>query len=73
MQIFPLYNTCEFQEAIIAQFRQFGEILETVDTEIPEGESDNTSLVLHYKTRKEAEVAMINGKTFGEQPLKLEW
>ena len=62
-----------FQEAIISQFRQFGEILETVDTEIHEGESDNASLVLHYKTRKEAEVAMINGKTFGEQPLKLEW
>ena len=58
---------------MLSEESKFGEILETVDTEIPEGESDNTSLVLHYKTRKEAEVAMINGKTFGEQPLKLEW
>ena len=61
------------KEAIIAQFRQFGEILETVDNETPENDNETPSLVLHFKTRKEAELAMINGKTFGEQPLKLEW
>ena len=61
------------KEAIIAQFRQFGEILETVDSETPEHENVIPSLVLHFKTRKEAELAMINGKKFGEQPLKLEW
>jgi len=61
------------KEAIIAQFRQFGEILETVDSETPEHENEIPSLVLHFKTRKEAELAMINGKKFGEQPLKLEW
>merc|ERR1712136_626062 len=46
------------KEAIIAQFRQFGEILETVDSETPEHENEIPSLVLHFKTRKEAELAM---------------
>ena len=62
-----------YQEAIIAQFRRFGEVLETLDSDQSEGETEAISLIIHYKTRKEAEIAMIQGKTFGEQPLQLSW
>ena len=62
-----------YQEAIIAQFRRFGEVLETLDSDKSEGETEAISLIIHYKTRKEAEIAMIQGKTFGEQPLQLSW
>ena len=62
-----------FQEAIIAQFRRFGEVIETMDTDISELESENSSLVIHYRTRKESEMAMLKRKTFGEQPLQLSW
>jgi hypothetical protein len=62
-----------FQEAIISQFRNFGEVIETMDTDISEIESENPSLVIHYRTRKESEMAMLQGKTFGEQPLQLSW
>ena len=61
------------KEAIIAQFRRFGDVIETMDTEISETESEAPSLVIHYRTRKEAEMAMQKGKTFGEQPLQLSW
>ena len=44
-----------------------------MDTDISEMESENLALVIHYRTRKEAEMAMLNGKTFGEQPLQLSW
>ncbi len=44
-----------------------------MDTDISEIESENPSLVIHYRTRKEAEMAMVKGKTFGEQPLQLSW
>ena len=61
------------QEAIIAQFRRFGEILETIDLEAAEEQSEMASIIIHFRTRREAEGAMLQGKTFGEQPLQLSW
>ena len=61
------------KEAIIAQFRRFGDVVETFDEDLQEGESETASVVIHYRTRREAEIAMVQGKTFGEQPLQLGW
>merc|ERR1719394_207235 len=53
------------KEAVISHFKRFGEVLDTV-------ELDET-VILHFKTRREAEMAMSGGKTFREQPLQLSW
>ena len=73
MIVFTIYPLFFMKEAIIAQFRRFGDVIETMDTEISEGEAAAPSLVIQFRTRKEAEMAMQNGKTFGEQPLQLSW
>ena len=47
---------------MIAQFRRFGEVVETIDIEVAEGEeSDKTSVVIHYRTRREAETVAAEG------------
>lgn len=47
--------------------------METIDAEASEEESETTSVIIHFRTRREAEIAMVQGKTFGEQPLQLSW
>ena len=48
-------------------FIRFGEILEIVEVE------DSNSVVLQFKTRREAEMAMAGGKTFGDQLIQVTW
>ena len=48
--------------------QKFGEILDTHD-----GEEDANSVIIHYKTRREAELAMNGGKNFGDVNLQLSW
>jgi predicted nucleotidyltransferase len=47
----------------------FGDMYEPVDQE----ENGEVSMILHYKTRREAEMAMNGGKVFGETTLQLTW
>jgi len=55
------------KEAVINGFKRFGEILEIVEVE------DSNSVVLQFKTRREAEMAMAGGKTFGDQLIQVTW
>ncbi|KAJ9594957.1 hypothetical protein L9F63_013741, partial [Diploptera punctata] len=52
---------------VLAHFAQFGEIVDyIVDDSTP-------SLVLNYKSRKEAEVAMLKGRNFQDRLLSITW
>ena len=59
------------KEAVIAHFKRFGEVIDALDEE---GEDEGPPcLIIHYKTRRDAETAMSSGKTFGEQPIEVNW
>ncbi|XP_021927945.1 RNA-binding protein 26-like isoform X3 [Zootermopsis nevadensis] len=52
---------------VLAHFGQFGEIVDyIVDESTP-------SIILNYKSRKEAEVAMVKGRTFQDRLLSITW
>ncbi|XP_069684891.1 RNA-binding protein 26 isoform X2 [Periplaneta americana] len=52
---------------VLAHFAQFGEIVDyIVDESTP-------SIILNYKTRKEAEVAMVKGRNFQDRLLSITW
>ena len=57
----------EMKESLIEHFQKFGEIIETVDDE------DGKALQIKYKSRREAEVAMLKAKQFNNRDLKLSW
>ena len=53
------------KEAVISHFKRFGEVVDTVELD--------EAVIFNFKTRREAEMAMSGGKTFGEQPLQVAW
>lgn len=60
------YET-EEKADVLAHFQQFGEIVnQIVDDTTP-------SIVINYKSRKEAEVAMLKGRTFQDRLLSITW
>ncbi|KAL1500976.1 hypothetical protein ABEB36_006386 [Hypothenemus hampei] len=60
------YETDE-QEAVLAHFQQFGEVADySIDASLP-------SISLNYKTRKEAETALLKGKHFQDRTLSITW
>ncbi|KAJ8956336.1 hypothetical protein NQ318_015074 [Aromia moschata] len=60
------YETDE-QESVLGHFQQFGEIVDyVVDASLP-------SINLNYKTRKEAEMALLKGKNFQDRTLSITW
>ncbi|XP_017877205.1 RNA-binding protein 26 [Ceratina calcarata] len=60
------YETEEKAE-VLAHFQQFGEIVnQIVDDATP-------SIVINYKSRKEAEVALVKGRTFQDRLLSITW
>ncbi|KAH0549780.1 hypothetical protein KQX54_014023 [Cotesia glomerata] len=51
----------------VAKYQQFGEIVnQLVDDATP-------SIVLNFKSRKEAEIAMLKGRTFQDRLLSVTW
>ncbi|XP_025074797.1 RNA-binding protein 26 isoform X1 [Pogonomyrmex barbatus] len=60
------YETEEKTE-VLAHFQQFGEIMnQIVDDATP-------SIVINFKSRKEAEVALVKGRTFQDRLLSITW
>ncbi|EZA62685.1 RNA-binding protein 26 isoform X2 [Ooceraea biroi] len=60
------YETEEKTE-VLAHFQQFGEIVnQIVDDATP-------SIVINFKSRKEAEVALVKGRTFQDRLLSITW
>ncbi|KAL2730703.1 RNA-binding protein 26 isoform X1 [Vespula squamosa] len=60
------YET-EEKSDVLAHFQQFGEIVnQIIDDTTP-------SIVINYKSRKEAEVAMLKGRTFQDRLLSITW
>ncbi|CAG9815221.1 unnamed protein product [Phaedon cochleariae] len=60
------YETDE-QDSVIGHFQQFGEIADyEVDSTIP-------SITFNYKSRKEAEMALLKGKNFQDRTLSITW
>ncbi|XP_023311914.1 zinc finger protein swm isoform X3 [Anoplophora glabripennis] len=60
------YETDE-QDSVLNHFQQYGEIVDyVVDASLP-------SLTLNYKTRKEAEMALLKGKNFQDRTLSITW
>ncbi|XP_071636619.1 RNA-binding protein 26 isoform X1 [Temnothorax longispinosus] len=60
------YETEEKVE-VLAHFQQFGEIVnQIVDDATP-------SIVINFKSRKEAEVALVKGRTFQDRLLSITW
>ena len=55
------------KEKIIEHMAKFGEVAETIDDE------DNGCLVIQYKSRREAELAILKAKQFNNKELKLTW
>ncbi|XP_017772028.1 PREDICTED: RNA-binding protein 26 isoform X2 [Nicrophorus vespilloides] len=55
------------QESVLTHFGQFGEIVEYVS------DASTPSVVLNYKTRKEAEFAVVKGKHFQDRTLSVTW
>ncbi|VEN44841.1 unnamed protein product, partial [Callosobruchus maculatus] len=60
------YETDE-QDSVLSHFQQYGEIADyEVDASIP-------SITLNYKSRKEAEMALLKGKHFQDRTLSITW
>ena len=60
------YETEEKAE-VLAHFKQFGEVVnQIVDDATP-------SIVINFKSRKEAEVALVKGRTFQDRLLSVTW
>eukprot|EP00096_Caligus_rogercresseyi_P004457 TRINITY_DN18726_c0_g1_i1.p1 TRINITY_DN18726_c0_g1~~TRINITY_DN18726_c0_g1_i1.p1 ORF type:complete len:838 (-),score=312.60 TRINITY_DN18726_c0_g1_i1:518-3031(-) len=57
----------ENKEQVLVHFQKFGEVLDSaMDEAVP-------SLVVHFKLRREAENAMVSGKSFRDRILELSW
>ncbi|CAH0548606.1 unnamed protein product [Brassicogethes aeneus] len=57
----------EEQDSVLGHFQQYGEIVDYVtDNALP-------SITLNYKTRKEAEMALLKGKNFQDRTLSITW
>ncbi|CAG9829792.1 unnamed protein product [Diabrotica balteata] len=55
------------QESVLNHFQQYGEVVDyEVDNSLP-------SITLNYKTRKEAEMALLKGKHFQDRTLSITW
>ena len=59
----------EVKEAVLAHFAKFGELVETTEVD-PE---DGRAVMIQYKTRREAETAMLKSNQFAERSLRLTW
>ncbi|XP_056638480.1 zinc finger protein swm isoform X1 [Diorhabda sublineata] len=60
------YETDE-QDSVLSHFQQYGEIVDyEVDSSLP-------SITLNYKTRKDAEMALLKGKNFQDRTLSITW
>ncbi|XP_019773484.1 zinc finger protein swm isoform X2 [Dendroctonus ponderosae] len=60
------YETDE-QDAVVTHFQQFGEVVDySIDSSLP-------SITLNYKTRIEAESALLKGKHFQDRTLSITW
>jgi len=57
----------EEKDELIQHFEKFGEILEIMEDEA------TPSVILKYKTRKMAEMAMAQGKNYNDRVLQLSW
>ena len=57
----------ELKDAIVAHLTKFGEISESIEDE------DSKTLLVQFKTRREAETAMLKAKVMGEAELSLSW
>jgi len=57
----------EEKDELIHHFETFGEIIEIIEDEA------TPSVILKYKTRKLAEIAMANGKNYGDRVMQLSW
>jgi septum formation topological specificity factor MinE len=57
----------EEKESLLAHMTKFGEVLDHMDDEA------TPSMVVHYKNRREAEVAMVKAKAYGDRLLQLSW
>ncbi|KAF5283114.1 hypothetical protein FQA39_LY17421 [Lamprigera yunnana] len=55
------------QENVLAQFSEFGEIVDYVSDPV------TPSIVFNYKTRKDAETALLKGKNFQDRTLTITW
>ncbi|XP_066144264.1 zinc finger protein swm [Euwallacea fornicatus] len=57
----------EEQEAVVTHFQQFGDVAEySIDASLP-------SITLSYKTKKDAENALVKGKHFQDRTLSITW
>ena len=57
----------EDKDEVVAHFAKFGEVVDQIeDDAVP-------SLIFHYKTRYEAELAMQGAKSFAKAELSLSW
>ncbi|KAK7869794.1 hypothetical protein R5R35_008321 [Gryllus longicercus] len=52
---------------VLAHFAQYGEIVDYV------ADDSTPSIILNYKSRKEAELAMVKGRTFQDRLLSVTW
>ena len=55
------------KENLLEYMGKFGEVMETVEDE------DNKALIVQYKSRREAEIAMLKATKFNNRDLKLTW
>ncbi|GLV36656.1 second mitotic wave missing [Carabus blaptoides fortunei] len=54
-------------DSVLAHFAQYGEIIDYVT------DNSTPSIVLNYKMRKEAEIALLKGKNFQDRTLSVTW
>ena len=57
----------DLKDAILAHLTKFGEISESIEDE------ETKSLLVQFKTRREAEAVMLKAKTMGDSELSLSW
>eukprot|EP00095_Tigriopus_kingsejongensis_P000423 maker-scaffold171_size289870-snap-gene-1.32 protein:Tk00423 transcript:maker-scaffold171_size289870-snap-gene-1.32-mRNA-1 annotation:"rna-binding protein 26" len=55
------------KDELVETFRKFGEIVTVIDDDA------NKSVVIQYKTRREAEIAMKVGSKYGDKTLQMTW
>ena len=55
------------KENLLEYMGKFGEVTETVEDE------DNKAIIVQYKSRREAEIAMLKATKFNNRDLKLTW
>jgi RNA-binding protein 26 len=55
------------KDEVVAHFQKFGEVVESMEDEA------SGAIVVHFKTRRFAEVAMGGGQQFGAKELQLAW